>query len=202
MDYIKNFIILGAFIVIVFLLMIKGCDNRGVKTITKEFHHTDTTYLPGRIDTVFVQESHKDLQPTSITVVDSSFKPEGMDLSDTNVFWSDYVYTVKDSLLEATILARSQTRPIIDLDYKLKTFNQVDTLMIKDSVYVEKVIDKNKLFFGGGLSVRPMMRQVYVGANFYEKHGNLFEANVAYDFNSNSPIVSVGYKKIISFRKK
>lgn len=190
---------LGLIVLIVILFIRNGCNKPVVKI--KEVRFTDTTYLPGKVDTIFVQESHKDIQPSSVTVVDSSFKPEGMDLSDTNVFWSDYVYNIKDSLLEATISARSQTRPIISLDYKLKTFHQVDTLRIKDSVYIEKQIDKNKLFLGGGISVQPMMRQVYVGANFYEKHGNLFEANLAYDFNTSSPIISVGYKKIISIRK-
>lgn len=196
---VKDYILIGLIALVVFLFMRNGCSEPVVKV--KEVRFTDTTYLPGKTDTVYFTRYIEDIQPSIIR--DSiPFDSIMDDFGDTSVFYSTYLYPVKDSLLEATITATSQTRPKIDFEYTLKSLHTTDTIQIKDSIYVKEQIITNKLYMGGGFSVQPLMRQMYFGATFAEKRGNLFEAGVTYDFESNSPMVSVGYKKIISFRKK
>jgi len=117
------------------------------------------------------------------------------------MFCSTYIYKIKDSLLEATISAYSQTRPQIDLSYKLKSFQINDTILIKDSVYKELRIDKNKLYLGSEMVISPLLSQAYIGASFEHKRGHLFSLDLGYDFNNQQRLIKVGYKRKLKLWK-
>ena len=68
-------------------------------------------------------------------------------------------------------------------------------MTIKDSVYREKLINKNKLFIGGSVAVNPLMSNINIGLSFYQKRGHLFEGSVGYDLQGNHKVISVGYKR-------
>ena len=188
----KNYIIIGLSILVVILYLLKGCNK---PTPPKEIviRTTDTIY---KSDTIinYVEKEHTNLSPT-IVIRDTSFKHDRIDLSDTSIFWSTYIYKIKDSLLEATISAYSQTRPQIDFNYKLKSFQINDTILIKDSVYKELRIDKNKLYLGSEMVVSSLLSQAYIGASFEHKRGHLFSLDLGYDFNNQQRLIKVGYKR-------
>ena len=193
----KNYIITGLIILIAIILALRGCEKP--KEVIKTIHTRDTIY---KSDTIinYIEKKHSNIQPTKV-IRNTSFKPKGMDLSDTSVFWSTYLYNIKDSLLNATITAHSQSRPQIDFKYKLKNFTIHDTLLIKDSVYVEKLEQRNKLYFGSEVVVEPMFTQVYLGLDFAHKKGHLINLSGGYDLQNNNPLIKVGYKRLISFKK-
>jgi len=194
----KNYIITGLIILIAILLFLKGCDNKP-KEVIKTVHTIDTIY---KSDTIinYIEKEHTNLTP-NVIIKDTSFKHDRIDLSDTSVFWSTYIYKIKDSLLNATISAYSQTRPQIDFKYTLKNFTIKDTILIKDSIYTEKLINKNQLFFGSEVVVKPMFTQLYLGLDFKHKKGHLFNISAGYDLRDNEPLIKVGYKRLISFKK-
>jgi hypothetical protein len=184
----KNYIITGLVIAIAVILFLKGCEKP--KEIIKTVYTRDTIY---KSDTIveYITNEHYNLS------VDTFY----LTPNDTSSFLSTYVFPVKDSLLEATILAKSKTRPIIDFKYKLKNFTIHDTLLIKDSVYTEKLELKNKMYFGSEVVVKPMFTQLYLGVDFAHKRGHLFSLSGGYDLRDNEPLIKVGYKKIIRFKK-
>jgi len=194
----KNYIIIGLSILVVILYLLKGC-NKPIPPKEIVIRTTDTIY---KSDTIinYVEKKHTNLSPT-IVIKDTSFKHDRIYLSDTSIFWSTYIYKIKDSLLEATISAYSQTRPQIDLSYKLKSFQINDTILIKDSVYKELRIDKNKLYLGSEMVVSPLLSQAYIGASFEHKRGHLFSLDLGYDFNNQQRLIKVGYKRKLKLWK-
>lgn len=192
----KNYIIIALSILVVILYLLKGC-NKPIPAKEIVIRTTDTIY---KSDTIinYVEKEHINLRPT-IIIKDTSFKHDRIDLSDTSIFWSNYIYKIKDSLLDATISAYSQSRPQIDFKYKLKNFTIKDSILIKDSVYKE--IDKNKLYLGSEMLVSPLLSQVYIGASFEHKRGHLFNLDLGYDLNTNSRLIKVGYKRKLKLWK-
>ena len=194
----KNYIIIALSILVVLLYLLKGC-NKPLPPKEIIVRTTDTII---KTDTIinYVEKEHINLTPT-IIIKDTSFKHDRIDLSDTLAFWSTYIYKIKDSLLDATISAYSQSRPQIDFKYKLKNFTIKDSILIKDSVYKEVIIDKNKLYLGSEMLVSPLLSQVYIGASFEHKRGHLFNLDVGYDLNTNSRLIKVGYKRKLKLWK-
>jgi hypothetical protein len=193
----KNYIIVGLLITIAIILFLRGCKTP--KETIKTVHTRDTIFTT---DTVinYVEKEHINIKP--IIIRDSiPFESITNDSGDTSVFYSTYIYPVKDSLLEATISAYSQTKPKINFKYKLKNYTIHDTILIKDSVYTEKLSLKNKMYFGSEVVVKPMFTQVYLGVDFAHKKGHLFNLSGGYDLQNEQPLIKVGYKKIISFKK-
>lgn len=142
----QNIIIIALAIVIFYLLQ---CRKPQIKTETKEVRFIDTIF---KTDTLvnYIYKEHKNLQP-DVIIVDSLPKETILsDFSDTSIFFSTYVYKVKDSLLDATISAYSQTRPQIDFNYTLKNYTIHDTLLIKDSVFRQDI--KNAFYIGAEIS--------------------------------------------------
>ena len=144
----ERILIIVLFLIIIYLFQ---CRKPTQIEIPKEVRYIDTIY---KTDTLvnYIYKEHTNLQPTTI-VVDSNLSNNTIlsDFSDTSVFFSTYIYPIKDSLLEATISAYSQTRPQIDFSYKLKNFTIHDTVLIKDSVY--KLQPKvNSFYIGAELS--------------------------------------------------
>jgi len=193
----KNYIIIGLCLVIVFMLTYNSCRKTPVinGSSTTE-HYSDTTYYSDTLGVWTDTVTHKKLVPI-YTGIDTSKS----DFSDTLVFRSKYIYLIKDSLLDATITTISEDRPEVDFKYSLKNTTITNTITIKDSTYTEKIINTNKLYFGGEVMVQPLLNSAYLGLSFAEKHGNLFEVSAGYDFERGNPLVKVGYKKLISFKK-
>jgi len=194
----KNYIIIALSILVVILYLLKGC-NKPIPPKEIVIRTIDTIY---KSDTIinYVEKEHTNLSPT-IVIKDTSFKHDRIDLSDTSIFWSTYIYKIKDSLLEATISAYSQTRPQIDFKYTLKNYEINNTTLIKDSVYKELRIDKNKLYLGSEMVVSPLLNQAYIGASFEHKRGHLFSLDLGYDFNNQQRLIKVGYKRKLKLWK-
>jgi hypothetical protein len=186
----KNYIIVALAILVVILFLLRGCNKplppkETVVRIIDTIIQFDTI-----VDTFEVH--HTELIP---------IKVETMDLSDTNLFLFKYHYPIQDSLLDGTIIALSNDRPQIDFSYKLKQFTIDKNTVIKDSIYKEVVINKNKLYLGGEMLVSPFLNQAYVGVSFEHKRGHLFNVDLGFHFNNNQRLIKVGYKRIISFKK-
>ncbi len=179
----KNYIITGLVVLIAVLLMFT-C-NQKPKVITKTFHQIDSTHTSDTIIKEVVKHHHH-LKLDTVYI----------DSNDVNGNLSHYVFKVKDSLLSATITAKSETRPEIDFKYKLKQFQINDTIRIKETF--TKEIVKNKLYFGSELIVKPMFTQVYLGVDFAEKNGHLFNLAGGYDLRTDEPVLKLGYKRLIS----
>jgi len=134
--------------------------------------------------------------------------PIGMDLSDTNEFnigLRTFYYSKKDSLLEYTIMVTSTERPEkVEIDYKVPQLTIKDSVYVKDSIH-EKITEKvrvNQFYFGGQGIVYPGLQGLLVGVDVISKKGWQGEASVGIDFTTGSPIALVGYKKLLSFRKR
>jgi hypothetical protein len=154
-----------------------------VERIIKDSTHTSDTIVKQ------VTKEHYNLK------VDTFF----ITSNDTSKFASNYIYQIKDSLLEATIIAKSEDRPQIDFNYKIKNYTISDTIRIKETL--TKEIIKNKMYFGSEVVVKPMFSQVYLGADFVHKKGHLLGASAGYDLQNNNPVFKLQYKRLISFKK-
>jgi len=190
----KNYLIIGLSVLVVLLLILKGCEKKP-KEVIKTVRFTDTIV---QIDTLVntIHVNHTKLKPTYI-FIDSS----GIDLSDTNEFKHTFVYNINDSLLQATISVKEKEYyPELDFKYTLKNFTINNTTTIKDSVYTKEQILTNKLYLGGSLVHNSLNNYAFLGVSFAEKHGNLFDIGVGTSQNGNITY-QLGYKKLISFRK-
>lgn len=139
---IKDLIIIGLFLFIAYLWQ---CRKPIVKETLKEVRITDTIYSSDTIVN-YITNEHFNLVP--VVISDTN---RGIDLSDTSLFWSTYLYKIQDSLLDASIIAHSQMRPKIDFKYTLKNYEIKDTILIKDSVYREGEV-KSCVLIGSELS--------------------------------------------------
>ena len=57
------------------------------------------------------------------------------------------------------------------------------------------------MYFGGEVVVRPMFTQLYLGLDLKHKKGHLFNISAGYDLRDSEPLIKVGYKRLISFKK-
>jgi len=178
---VKNSII---FLLLLFILFLSLCNSkREVKEESSILYITDTLTqfieVP-KVEVKYIREEKSTIAPKRI-------------LSDSNELSKDlrvFYYNQKDSLLNSSILVHSYDRPErVEFLYDFKQ------MTIKDSVYNERVINKNKLFIGGSVAVSPLMSTVNLGLSFYQKRGHLFEGSVGYDLQGNHSVISVGYKR-------
>lgn len=144
---IKEIIIITLLLIIVYFWQ---CRKPTIKTESKEVRFTDTIFTTDTFVN-YIYKEHKDLKPTTVIVDSIPFNSILNDFNDTSVFFSTYIYEVKDSLLKATISAYSQTRPELSFKYELKNYTIKDTILIKDSVYKESE-QKNALYYGAEIS--------------------------------------------------
>jgi len=194
-------VVIGLLLILIVILSLKECNSDPIiKTIVKKEYIKGKEIVVHEIDTI---------QTTTERIVYRNLQPiehDRMDLSDTNVFNRTFVYPIKDSLLKASITINSEVRPSnVDFDYKM-TFptiiekintSRVDTLKITE----ETIKRTNQMYFGGELVVKPLAKEIFLGLDFVEKHGHQVELGVGYDLTYKTPLIKVGYKKLISFRK-
>jgi len=111
---------------------------------------------------------------------------------------------VKDSLLDATITVISETRPFIKFDYKLKSFNT--TTEITDSTFsqITEKVRVNQLYYGVEAIVYPGFKGIFFGVDLVSKKGWQVEGSIgAAQFDTGTdPMIKVGFKKLITFRRK
>lgn len=180
----EHLLILGLFIYIVF---ISTCNSKPIeqKIITKEVVRTDSIHTT---DTII---KHHTKYISNVPQINYN-----IDLSDTNVFNDTFYYSVKDSLLKATILVHTDNKPdSIGFDYDLKSFTIRDSIYIRDSVYVKEQILKS--YVSVGASIYAGNSFGFIPTAFYNhKTGNNF--GVGYDlFNKN---IHFTYSKRLSFK--
>lgn len=186
------------------LLLLDRCSNNPIKTITGEpeviYRDSIREVYTHTIDTV---DRWRDRVVSKTTYVMSSLiEGDMMDLSDTSVFFSNnYLYKYNDSILDANINVYASERP----DSVVLDYSSIERI-IKDSTYIkDKITEKvrvNQVYFGGNATVYPGFNSLSMGLDFVSKKGWQAEIGIGYDLNNNNPMISVGYKKLISFRRK
>jgi hypothetical protein len=180
---------------VVVLLLLDKCSNNPIKTIISkpEVIYRDSirevyTHTTDTID----RWRERVVSNTEYVFIDS---PQDSSIAN------HYLYKYNDSILDAKINVYADERPdsvIIDCS-SLERF-------IKDSVYVrDKITEKvrvNQVYFGGNATLYPGFNSLSMGLDFISKKGWQAEIGMGYDLSNNNPMMSVGYKKLISFRRK
>lgn len=124
---------------------------------------------------------------------------------DTNL--NTYHYGKKDSTLRYSIKVFSECKPShVELDYDVKNVTYRDSIYVRDSVFVEKIVKvrTNQLYYGIESIVYPGFKGAFAGIDYVSKKGWQAEASIGVaQFNEGAqPMIKLGLKKLITFRKK
>jgi hypothetical protein len=202
-DLIKRYWGIIALIVVILLLLDKCSSNpiKEIKSLSKpEVIYRDSVVYEDRyIDTLYKWKDRVRVK-TQYVLVEGA--PSGADFSDTSVFNSNhYVYQHNDNSIKSSISVFASERPdSVILDYSV-----LETTIKDSSNTTTKITEKvrvNQLYFGGNATVYPGFNSLSVGLDFVSKKGWQVEGGIGYDLSNNNPMFTVGYKKLISFRKK
>lgn len=195
--HIRNGYVLLSIIVITILLLKEGCSPSSFFRGDVISSDTSIVYLPGGSDTIY-KETEK------IVYRDRDFHHYHTDTvynTDSSDFSVGYMYNKKDSVINAEIGFWAKERPdSITFKYSAIIPNIIDTV-IKEVTIIDKV-RVNQLYFGGNATVYPGFNSLTMGVDFVSKRGFQVEIGIGYDLSNNNPMVNLGYKKLISFRKK
>lgn len=170
--------------IVIFLLiavLVFKCDNKpneSVRTIKSvvEFHDTIIQY---------VDVHHESIQLDTVISLDTLIQIE---YQEYGYALNEHHYKINDSLLTGTIIAKSPFKPEIDFNYTLKNYT------IKDSTVVTKQ-DLRGFYYGGEIVVHPLLSQMFTGIGYMNKKGDLFDVSVGRDFQNESNLIKLGYKK-------
>jgi hypothetical protein len=188
---------------VITLLLLDKCSRSPIKTILgkPEVIYRDSTRIveTHTIDT-FDRWRERVVSNTEYVFIGPS-ESDRMDLSDTSVFFNNhYLYKYKDSILDANMNVYANERP----DSVIIDYSSIERI-IKDSTYIkDKITEKvrvNQIYFGGNATVYPGFQSLSLGLDLVSKKGWQGEVGVGYDLSNNNPMLTVGYKKLISFRK-
>lgn len=181
------------------LLLFRGCQTNGFFGETVVSTTKDSTYTKGSSDTVYV------------TQIDTVYRTEDFHHWHTDTVWNKdtsdwnvgYMYEKKDSTIDATIGVWTKEKPdSITFQYKasIPTITRVDTIK---KTLTEK-IRVSQVYLGPEAIVYPGFRGGFVTMDFIHRKGWQLEAGVGYGTfeQSSGPVVKIGYKQVISFRKK
>jgi len=226
MEKYKNIYILVATFIIVALIFDK-CTPKVIPVSDKvEVISSKTivdsmrTHYTRHIDSTLIWVHHSytevpEVEQDGVVTPSSSFSypdpsSDRMDLSDTIELFNDvntFYYAKSDSSLKYTIKVTGEVKPIkVEMEYNLLKLAIKDSVYIRDSVSV-KQIDKvrvNQFYYGIEAIVYPGLRGMFAGVDFVSKKGWQFEAAIGLA-NMNTlaePMVKVGVKKLLTFRKK
>lgn len=184
---------------LVLLLLRFGC-NDPVKTIKgrPEVIRVDTVETVKHTRDTIVKWSNKVIyRNLPLISTDSSV----IDLSDTNEFKMMYYYRQKDSLLDATIMVSSHERPdSVGIEYSVLKESIIDSFTIERTITEQ--VRVNQLWFGGNATAYPGFNSITMEVDFVHKRGWQVEVGAGWNISNNNPLVTVGYKRLISFRKK
>jgi len=169
-------------IIIVLLILLFFTCNKPPKTVTKsEVYHTSDTII--KFDTVH----HTRLKVNNIIDLDTVVMYQ-VDTFEYGFALHEYHYKINDSLLNATIVAKSPFKPDIDFNYNIKQFT------IKDSVFVKEKSLKG-FYYGGEAVVYPLLSQMFIGVAYQDNRGQLFDISAGRDFENKTNLIKLGYKK-------
>ena len=141
----------------------------------------------------------------------------GMDLSDTSGLFNSlegteiYTYGARDSLVSYMIYVRSAVKPAgVWQEYDVATFTITDSSYVRDSTStkvtstITNKVRVNQLYAGPEIVVYPGFKAAFLSADFIHKKGWQLEVGAGFgQFNEGNLLVGkVGFKKLISFRKK
>jgi hypothetical protein len=182
----KDFIIIALAFVIIYLCT---CNRPETIVETKTVTRVDSLYFRDTIvQTIKI--------PKTELIYVNAIQPERLDLSDTNVFYSTYVYEHRDSVLEATISIEANERPLkAELEYNFKQFTLKDSVYVRDSVYQEAV--KSFMSVGATLVGSKNSFGFCPQLQYNHKKGNTY--SVGYDLINGN--FHVGFTKKLSFKK-
>jgi hypothetical protein len=195
--------IVGLVIVIVFLLTCNGSGTSGIKgepevisekTTTEKFHKEETKE---RVDTFYIEG---EMVNVPVYIHDTVLLPSEPIPFDLDTFYAHIV----DSVIDASIMMVSETRPYINFEYKTKNLERTIEKTIWDSTHTEtiKKVRVNQVYFGGEAVIYPGVSSVFAGVDFVSKKGWQAEVGAGVNFNDMTPMVKVGFKPLFSFRRK
>lgn len=167
-------------IILIALVVFKCGSKTQTETIYKTVHTTDTLIN-------YVDVEHTNLKVDTVIKTDSIVVLD-LDTHEYGYALHEYHYKINDSLLNATIIAKSPFKPDIDFKYKLKNFT------IKDSVYTEKTQLKG-FYYGGEIVLHPLLNQMFIGVAYQDNKGQIFDVSIGRDFVQNNNLLKVGFKK-------
>lgn len=163
------------------LALLLTCNNKPLNP-TKIIHHTsDTTIVYDTIvDTLVVH--HTKITPSKV---------DTLVLSDSNTYKHKYYYPINDSLLEGVIIAKSNDRPEMAFNYKLKNYHTSTTTTIKDTI----VLSNRGFLYGGDVAISPLFSQISASISYQFNKGSIIDLSVGRDFNHNHNIIRLGYRR-------
>tara|TARA_R110002167_G_scaffold110087_4_gene280333 strand:+ start:834 stop:1388 length:555 start_codon:yes stop_codon:yes gene_type:complete len=175
---IEHIIIAALFVYILFLSM---CNSPKIITETVVERYSDTTITH---DTVIkeIVKHHWHVQPSNTDTVFLS--PEYIATLDT------FIFNINDSILDARITALSKSQPVINLSYKVKQFEIKESILIKDSVVVERL--KNQYFIGAMVGGSQNSFMFAPKIDILAKNGFLYSGG--YDIINKTVIIGIGKK--------
>jgi hypothetical protein len=211
-DTIKNSALL-LIVILVIILMADKCSNRSGKeyilttdTITKVVTNTltviDTTFR----DSVITWHTQHPKKVKEYIYIDN--KPLDIETPDSSETWT---YSDKDSLLSYMIYVNGYKKPNnVWIKYDVAKLTIKDSTYVKDSTVttvtndITKKVRVNQFYIGGESIVYPQFRAALISADFVNKNGWMLSGGVGYGFfnNSSELVAKIGFKKVISFRKK
>jgi len=223
METIKNTFLLLLTIVVIILFVDKcsqepcGSDGEVISSKTETTHFKDSSFVHYKdsIDT-WVHHAYVEVPE----VIPEGFEEEyhtpyfppvrEYDLSDTTEVLPKlytFYYGKADSSLKYSIKVVSEIKPFkLEMEYDLLQRTILDSTHteVHDSTFT-KQIDKvrvNQLYYGVEAVVYPNLQAAFVGVDWVSKKGFQIEAGIGVDITNQNLMGKVGFKKLLSFRKK
>lgn len=188
-------------VIVIILLVARGCGPNNILGTGRTVIDTDTV-------TLYIKGKDRIIHDTTEKVV---YKDRDFHHYHTDTLWKQgtkdwnvgYFYEKQDTLLNATIGVWAKEKPdSISFEYKasIPTVYRIDTI-VNNIKEVERV---SQLYLGPEAIVYPGFKGGFVTADFISSRGWQLEAGIGYgDFGTGfNPMGKVGFKKVISLRKK
>ena len=156
------------------------------------------------------EKEQNDVSTPSSSFLNNSSHEDRMDLSDTSELFNrpnTFYYGKSDSSLSYTIKVISDIKPVkVEMEYDILKLMVKDSIYVRDSVNIKQVdkVRVNQLYYGIEAIVHPGLRGMFAGVDLVSKKGWQFEAAIGLANMNNlpEPMIKVGVKKLLTFRKK
>jgi len=157
-----------------------------------------------------VPELKPDGTKVEYVFIHNDLNEDMMDLSDTSVFNTEidtFYYGKKDSSLHYNIRVFSEVKPErLEMEYDIKELSIRDSVYVRDSINVKQTdkVRVNQVYMGAESIIYPGFKGVFLGGDFVSKHGWQTEVSIGVaQFSGNATaMIKVGFKKLITFKKK
>ena len=166
------------YIILVLLIVLLTCNSNGkAPNPIKEYVYTTDTIV--EVDSFY----YTDIVVDTFIITDTDTLIEYGRYSV-----NEYHYNITDSLLDGSIVIKSPFKPILDFNYKLKSYT------IKDSVYVKDNSLKGFLY-GGGFTISPPLNIMQVNLAYQSNRGDVVNIGFGYDFTQDNRVLTFGFLK-------